>query len=72
MTNSQEKILVDTNMEVPKRVGLTILFLVFGVFGVWSAVAPLDGAARAPGTVMVKSYSQVVLERHLHDGSNRP
>ncbi|MDG1027262.1 MAG: HlyD family type I secretion periplasmic adaptor subunit [Gammaproteobacteria bacterium] len=66
MTNSQEKILVDTNMEVPKRVGLTILFLVFGVFGVWSAVAPLDGAARAPGTVMVKSYSQVV--QHLEGG----
>lgn len=66
MTNSQEKILVDTNMEVPKRVGLTVLFLVFGVFGVWSAVAPLDGAARAPGTVMVKSYSQVV--QHLEGG----
>lgn len=66
MTNSQEKILVDTNMEVPKRVGLTILFLVFGVFGVWSAVAPLDGAAHAPGTVMVKSYSQVV--QHLEGG----
>jgi len=66
VTNSQEKILVDTNMEVPKRVGLTVLFLVFGVFGVWSAVAPLDGAARAPGTVMVKSYSQVV--QHLEGG----
>ena len=66
VTNSQEKILVDTNMEVPKRVGLTILFLVFGVFGVWSAVAPLDGAAHAPGTVMVKSYSQVV--QHLEGG----
>ena len=66
MTSSQEKILVDTNMEVPKRVGLTVLFLVFGVFGVWSAVAPLDGAARAPGTVMVKSYSQVV--QHLEGG----
>ncbi|MDC3267726.1 HlyD family type I secretion periplasmic adaptor subunit [bacterium] len=66
MTNSQEKILVDTNMEVYKRIGLTMLFLVFGVFGVWSAVAPLDGAAHAPGTVMVKSYSQVV--QHLEGG----
>ena len=66
VTNSQEKILVDTNMEVYKRIGLTMLFLVFGVFGVWSAVAPLDGAAHAPGTVMVKSYSQVV--QHLEGG----
>ena len=40
--------------------------LVFGVFGVWAAVAPLDGAAYAPGSVTVKSYSQVV--QHLEGG----
>jgi epimerase transport system membrane fusion protein len=53
-------------MEGPKRVGLIIIFLVFGVFGVWAAIAPLDGAAHAPGTVNVRSYSQVV--QHLEGG----
>lgn len=56
----------DTSIDTPKRVGLLLFFLVFGVFGIWSAVAPLDGAAQAPGTVMVRSYSQVV--QHLEGG----
>ena len=55
-----------TSMEGPKRFGLTLLFLVFGVFGFWSALAPLDGAAFAPGTVTVKSYKKVV--QHLEGG----
>ena len=53
-------------MDGPKRVGLTLFFLVFGVFGFWSALAPLDGAAFAPGTVTVKSYKKVV--QHLEGG----
>lgn len=57
---------VETSMEMPKRVGLSILFLVFGVFGIWAAVAPIDGAAYAPGSVTVKSYSKVV--QHLEGG----
>ncbi len=56
----------DTSMAMPRRVGLIIFFLVFGVFGSWSALAPLDGAAVAPGTVTVKSYSKVV--QHLEGG----
>ncbi len=55
-----------TNIDMPKRVGFIIFFLVFGVFGVWAAIAPLDGAAHAPGTVNVRSYSQVV--QHLEGG----
>jgi epimerase transport system membrane fusion protein len=54
------------SMEGPKRIGLTLLFLVFGVFGFWSAFAPLDGAAFAPGVVTVKSYKKVV--QHLEGG----
>lgn len=57
---------VETGMESPKRVGLLIFFLVFGVFGVWAAVAPIDGAAPAPGTVIVRSNRQVV--QHLEGG----
>ncbi len=57
---------VETSMESPKRIGLLIFFLVFGVFGVWAAVAPIDGAANAPGTVIVRSNRQVV--QHLEGG----
>ena len=57
---------VVTSMEGPKRVGLSLLFAVFGIFGSWSALAPLDGAAFAPGTVTVKSYKKVV--QHLEGG----
>ncbi|MEQ8408691.1 MAG: HlyD family type I secretion periplasmic adaptor subunit [Gammaproteobacteria bacterium] len=55
-----------TSMESPKRIGLTIFFLVFGLFGVWAAVAPLDGAAQAVGTVTVRSYKKVI--QHLEGG----
>lgn len=55
-----------TSMEGPKRIGLLILFLVFGVFGLWAAVAPIDGAAHAMGIVTVRSYKKVV--QHLEGG----
>ncbi len=57
---------VDTSMETPRRVGFFIFFLVFGVFGFWSAFAPLDGAARASGLVTVESYKKVI--QHLEGG----
>ena len=53
-------------IEMPKRLGLFVFFLVFGVFGVWAAIAPLDSAARAAGEVTVKSYTKVV--QHLEGG----
>lgn len=57
---------VTTSMETPRRIGLLFLFLVFGVFGLWSAFAPLDGAALAPGVVTVRSYKKAV--QHLEGG----
>lgn len=57
---------IDTSMEMPMKIGMTIVFLVFGVFGVWAVLAPLDSSAYAPGTVNVRSYSQVV--QHLEGG----
>ena len=57
---------LDTSMETPKRVGLFIFFLVFGVFGFWAGFAPLDGAARASGVVTVESYKKVI--QHLEGG----
>ncbi len=58
--------LVETSMEMPRRVGLTVFILVFVVFGGWAAIAPLDGAAYAPGQVTVKTYKKAV--QHLEGG----
>jgi epimerase transport system membrane fusion protein len=57
---------VVTSINFPLKVGLTILFLVFGVFGAWAALAPLDSAAYAPGVVTVESYKKIV--QHLEGG----
>ena len=55
-----------SSIKAPKRIGLVLLVAIFGVFGVWAATAPLDGAAFALGTVTVKSYKKVV--QHLEGG----
>jgi len=57
---------VITSMEGAKRCGLALFAIVFGVFGLWAALAPLDGAAFAPGSVTVKSYTKAV--QHLEGG----
>ncbi len=57
---------VDTGIEAPRRAGLIVAFLVFGVFGVWAATAQLEGAAHAPGTVTVRSYKKTI--QHLEGG----
>ncbi len=62
LDNDQET----TSMQAPMRAGLTVAFLVFGVFGLWAALAPIEGAAHAPGFVTVKSYKKVV--QHLEGG----
>ena len=50
----------------PRRVGFAVLFVVFGLFGTWAAVAPLGSAANAPGVVTVKTYRKTV--QHLEGG----
>ncbi|MDT8428105.1 MAG: HlyD family type I secretion periplasmic adaptor subunit [Pseudomonadales bacterium] len=57
---------LDVSLESPRRIGLIIFFLVFGVFGIWAAIAPIEGAAHAPGVVTVKSNKKVV--QHLEGG----
>lgn len=49
-----------------RRLGYGILFVTFGLFGGWATLAPLDGAALAPGVVTVKSYRKTV--QHLEGG----
>jgi epimerase transport system membrane fusion protein len=57
---------VETSFENPRRIGLTIAFIVFGVFGLWAALAPLEEAAHAGGLVTVESYNKLV--QHLENG----
>ena len=56
----------NTSIKTPVRIGLTIFALVFGVFGGWAALAPIDGAAYAPGEVKVETQNKIV--QHLEGG----
>jgi membrane fusion protein, epimerase transport system len=46
--------------------GLLVLIISFGVFGTWSALAPLEGAVVTAGQVKVQSRRQVI--QHLEGG----
>ena len=64
--DSTEAFNPDSSFEGSKRTGLILAFVVFGVFGVWASVAPIEGAAHAVGVVKVKSHTKVV--QHLEGG----
>lgn len=49
-----------------RRLGLWVVFWVFGLFGAWAALAPLSSAALAPGVITVESYRKTV--QHLEGG----
>jgi len=57
---------VQTTDKHPKTIGFLILAITFGLFGTWSALAPIDGAALAPGNVTVESYRKTI--QHLEGG----
>lgn len=57
---------VETGIEAPRRAGIIIAVLVFGVFGLWAVLAPIEGAAHAPGNVTVRSYKKTI--QHLEGG----
>jgi len=51
----------------PERIaGLLLIVLLFGGFGVWSALAPIDSAAVAPGVLASESARKTI--RHLDGG----
>ncbi|MFO1072644.1 MAG: HlyD family type I secretion periplasmic adaptor subunit [Geminicoccaceae bacterium] len=50
----------------PLLATLAILLLFFGLFGAWAAIAPLSGAAVAPGVVAPEGYRRTV--QHLEGG----
>lgn len=57
---------VDTDDGPIRRIGMFILVITFVVFGLWSFLAPLGGAALAPGVVVVQSHRKTV--QHLEGG----
>lgn len=58
--------LPDTDDTRYVRFGFLIIVAVFGVLGAWMALAPLESAAIAPGTVSVEGKKKVV--QHLEGG----
>ena len=56
----------ESDFKSAKRIGLTIVFIVFGVFGLWSVLAPIEGAAHGAGQVTVRSFKKPV--QHLEGG----
>lgn len=65
-TELPTKLKIETEIHSAKRFGISLLLIVFVGFGGWASLAPLDGAAHAPGTVTVRSYKKVV--QHLEGG----
>lgn len=57
---------LETSDRKPRTLGIIVVAITFGLFGIWAMVAPLDSAALAPGTVAVKSHRKTV--QHLEGG----
>lgn len=49
-----------------RRFGYAVILIMFGFFGGWALLAPLDSAALAPGVVTVQTYRKTV--QHLEGG----
>lgn len=54
------------NYKGPMRLGLIVIFLCFAIFGTWAALAPLDAAVVAHGSLVVESKRKSV--QHLEGG----
>lgn len=66
MTTANEKRPPDHDYRRVAVLGLAIIGITFGVFGVWAALAPLSSAVVAPGVIAVESSRQTV--QHLEGG----
>jgi epimerase transport system membrane fusion protein len=62
--NDAEAILVDDSRF--RRIGGLIVLVVFGIFGLWATLAPLNSAAIAPGEIKVEGYRKTI--QHLEGG----
>lgn len=67
ITEQQEVPVILNTDDTPIRIiGFSILFVMIGVFGTWSFIAPISSSALAPGTVAVKSHRKTI--QHLEGG----
>lgn len=57
---------LETDDKPVRYIGLLVILVTFVFFGGWSLLAPLGGAALAPGVVMVKNHRKTV--QHLEGG----
>jgi epimerase transport system membrane fusion protein len=61
-----QELVLETSDDRHRRIGLIIIAIVFGGFGMWALLAPLDSAALAPGTVTVEDHRKAL--QHLEGG----
>lgn len=66
LMNGELEIILNTDDKPIRRIGFTILFVMIGIFGTWSFVAPIDSSALATGVVVVKSHRKTI--QHLEGG----
>ena len=63
---SAEEQQASTNVDLWIYIGVAVIFLSFGVFGTWAALAHLTSAALAPGVIAVDSNWRTI--QHLEGG----
>lgn len=63
---ASKEIRASTDDRFPRWFGFLVILLAFGFAGGWSALASIDGAVVAPGTVTVDLYRKTV--QHLEGG----
>lgn len=66
VTSTRKSVSLVTDDRPIRNIGTTVLVITFGILGTWGYLAPIDGAALAPGHVTVKSHSKTV--QHLDGG----
>ncbi|MEM6583653.1 MAG: HlyD family type I secretion periplasmic adaptor subunit [Pseudomonadota bacterium] len=62
----KEGFTLETSDRTPRRIGVALLVIVFGGFGLWALLAPIESAAVASGVVTVKGNRKTV--QHLEGG----
>lgn len=64
--NNDENLAPENLARSPIVFGMLLIVVLFGVFGIWAALAPIDSAAIAQGTVVLNSSKKTI--DHLEGG----
>lgn len=64
--NREEELAPENIARGPILLGVVFIFLIFGVFGLWASLAPIDSAAVAGGKVVLDSSRKTI--DHLEGG----